>query len=225
MLFHTPTRKNWTATSALGTFVIRGGTTDFQFINYTYEKQIKEHLKKEALAGNMDTFIDVGACIGEYCVWLAKQQVRCIAFEPVNYAATRENIVLNNVADKVKLYECGLGSKAEKVNFNIMATVTGSSHIDRDGGAGNIPLARFDELFPDLGISYDDKVIIKLDVEGMEPEVLEGMRGYLTKARHLQVIFERFDEDESIHNKLNEMGQFRFEPLDQHNILAVKINS
>lgn len=225
MIFHKSTSKNWRATSALGTFEIRGGTTDFQFINYTYEKKIREYLKKEVAAGQLDVFVDVGACIGEYCVWLGRQNVYCIAFEPVNHAATRENIRLNQLTDKVKLFECGLGSRAEKVNFNIMSTVTGSSHINRDGGEGNIPIARFDDLTPQLDLNPNQQVLIKLDVEGMETEVLEGMRNFITAAQNLRLIFEWYDNDPSIHNKLREMGSFRFEPIDEHNILAVKIVS
>lgn len=223
MLFHTPTRRKWTATSALGKFVIRSGTTDFQFINYAYEKKIREFMRKEVLAGNFDTFIDVGACIGEYDVWLAKQGVQCVAFEPVNHAAARENIVLNNLEDKIKLFDCGLGAKAEKVTFNVMGTVTSSSHINREQGEGNISIMPFEVLLPEMHLNEQSKIIIKLDVEGMEVEVLDGMREFVTRVPHLRVIFERFGDDESIHRKLGELGNFRFENLDDHNILAVKI--
>ena len=52
--------------SRMGSFHIRKQTTDFQFINYAYERKVKEYMEKNL--DSFDVFIDAGACIGEYCV-------------------------------------------------------------------------------------------------------------------------------------------------------------
>ncbi|MGX5819044.1 FkbM family methyltransferase [Chitinophaga lutea] len=220
-----PTQENWEATSALGKFNIRPGTTDFQFINYAYEKKVRDYLKKERASGRLDSFVDIGACIGEYCVWLAGQGVQCVAFEPVNHAAVRQNISLNNVGDKVKLFDCGLGSKAEKVTFNVMSTVTGSSYIDRESGEGNIRIEKFDDLFAQTGLDLNRDIVVKLDVESMETEVLEGMRRFIAEAPRLRIIFERYVGDNTVNNKLDELAKFDYVALDEHNYLATKVSA
>ncbi|SHL35801.1 methyltransferase, FkbM family [Chitinophaga jiangningensis] len=224
VLVNKPSQQEWQATSAMGRFRIRRGTTDFQFINYAYERQVRDYLRNQVAAKKLDTFIDIGACIGEYDVWLAAQGVHCIAFEPVNFKAIEENLRLNGMSDKVKLYACGLGSKQEKVNFNIMATVTGSSYVDRNSAAeGNIPIFRLDDLLPEMGLQTDQHIIVKLDVEGMETEVLEGARQFISQYPNLRVIFERYDNDNTVNDKLSELANWAFERIDRYNYLATKI--
>ncbi|MBV7530373.1 FkbM family methyltransferase [Chitinophaga sp. sic0106] len=224
VLVNKPSQQEWHATSAMGRFRIRRGTTDFQFINYAYERQVRDYLRQQVAAKKLDTFIDIGACIGEYDVWLAAQGVNCIAFEPVNYKAIEENLRLNNAGDKVKLYACGLGSKSEKVNFNVMATVTGSSYVDRNSSAeGNIPIVRLDDLLPEMGLQPSQHIVVKLDVEGMETEVLEGARTFISTYPNLRVIFERFDNDNTVNDKLSELAHWAFERIDRYNYLATKI--
>ena len=223
VLLNKPSSKEWKAKSAMGLFRIRSGTTDFQFINYAYEKRVRDFLKQEVAEHRLDGFIDIGACIGEYDIWLAGMGVPCVAFEPVNYKAVQENIRLNNVADKVKLFSCGLGSRQEKVNFNIMSTVTGSSYIDRDSNdEGNIPIEKLDELIPELGLDLKGQLVVKLDVEGMETEVLEGARNFIAQATNLRIIFERYEGDNTVNDKLSSLADFTFERLDQFNYLAIK---
>ncbi|MGF6848416.1 FkbM family methyltransferase [Chitinophaga sp. W3I9] len=224
VLLNKPSLNEWNAKSAMGLFRIRGGTTDFQFINYAYEKRVRDFLKEQVENGNIDGFIDIGACIGEYDVWLGGKGIPCVAFEPVNYKAVQENITLNHVEDKVKLYACGLGSRQEKVNFNIMSTVTGSSYIDRDNDKeGNIPIEKLDDLIPEIGFDLHSKIVMKLDVEGMETEVLEGARNFIGKADHLRIIFERYEGDNTVNDKLSSLANFTFDRIDQFNYLATKI--
>ena len=218
-----PTLQSWNATSAMGHFKIREGTTDFQFINYAYEIQIRKFLKQQLALGKLDGFIDIGACIGEYDIWLAGMGVPCVAFEPVNFKAVEDNIRLNNVADKVKLFPCGLGSRQEKVNFNVMSTVTGSSYIDRDNpNEGNIAIERLDDLIPQLGFAPGSQLVVKLDVEGMETEVLEGGRQFIQQTPNLRIIFERYEGDNTVNDKLSSLANFTFERIDEFNYLATK---
>src|SRR6188474_2962882 len=61
-------------TSGMGRFETRPGSLDFQYVNYAYELNIKRFIEKE----DFDIFLDIGACLGEYCVWLGKKGKRCI---------------------------------------------------------------------------------------------------------------------------------------------------
>src|SRR5882724_195686 len=108
--------------SKMGNFFIRRQTTDFQFINYAYERKVKEYIKKNL--DTFDVFIDAGACIGEYAVWLAKLGKKSIAIEPVNFEALKKNITLNQMEDHVQVFAVGLGSKKERVYFYVPEGVT-----------------------------------------------------------------------------------------------------
>ncbi|QEH42579.1 FkbM family methyltransferase [Chitinophaga sp. XS-30] len=225
VFFNKPTHECWDATSALGKFRIRSGTTDFQFVNYAYEKKIRDYLKRETDNGNLDVFMDIGACIGEYSIWLARKGVKCIAFEPVNYEAIHTNISLNELGDRITVFNCGLGSKTENVKFNIMQTVTSSSYIDRESGEGDIRIERLDDLISRIQLEPAGNIIVKLDVEGMETEVLEGARNFISEAANLRIIFERYENDNTVNDKLASLGDFTFQALDEYNCLATKVKS
>lgn len=223
LLRNVPPSKPWQATSRLGTFQIRKGTNDFLFINYTYEKKVRDYLERESQ--NISCFIDIGACIGEFCVWLARKGVRCIAFEPVNFEAAKKNFELNHVQDMVKLYPYGLGREDKKVFFDIKKVVTSSSRIDRSrvDEAGNIQITCLDKILPAGTFGENDNVVIKLDVEGMELEVLDGGKQTITHTRNLSVIFEHtVSGNDEIRDKLQSMGNFEFRQLDDVNTLAKK---
>lgn len=216
--------ESWQATSRLGKFNIRKGSTDFLFINYTYERKIRDYLEKEL--EHITCFIDIGACIGEFCVWLAGKGVRCIAFEPVNDDAARSNLVLNGVEDRVKLYNLGLGNEEKKVFFEVKKVSTGRSRIDKSrmDEPGNIQLTTLDKILPAGTFSDQDNVVIKLDVEGMELEVLEGAQNILRTTKNLSLIFEHvISGNDSIKEKLLPFGNFEFIVLDSANTLAKKI--
>jgi FkbM family methyltransferase len=222
-LFHKTTNKSWESQSELGRFKIRPGTSDFQYVNYAYEFALRNYLKN-SIPG-LTHFVDVGACIGEYVIWLTQLGVKCYAFEPVNYPILEENVKLNGLTDKIQVYRCGLGSKKEKVHFDIEPINTGASHINRNipDGEANVEIDTMDAVFEDLVIADTDKLIIKLDVEDMEEEVIVGAWNFLSRVKNLEIIYEKLDENSlKIENALNQCGTFEFKRLDSHNMIAVK---
>ncbi|MCU0450001.1 MAG: FkbM family methyltransferase [Bernardetiaceae bacterium] len=224
VFFNSPTNKSWVSDSRMGKFKIRPNTTDFQFINYSYEKSVRQYM--EGLMPSVKHFIDIGACIGEYDIWLAKQGVKCHAFEPVNYLATEENIRLNNVQDLVVLYKCGLGAQPSQVHFIVLDTVTGSSAINRDynGKDFNVEIDTLDNIFDGKMIGSRDLVVIKLDVEGMEEEVIEGAAQFIKNTNSLQVIFEKYPgSDDDIERALGKYARFKSFRIDEANAVAIKI--
>lgn len=211
-------------TSSMGKFYIRKNTNDFQFINYAYERSIKDYLVKNM--NTFDVFIDVGACIGEYVIWLAGQGKKCIAIEPVNHTALRRNIALNGLEEKIQVYCCGLGNKKEKVYFNILEDVTSSSHVDRSlaGKEPNVYIEKLDDIGTRFNMSPSDRVIIKIDVEGMEKEVIEGANHFCNQFKDIRVIYEHFREEGDVVDKcLTAVCPFSFTDLDPVNRLAKRI--
>ncbi len=211
------------ASSPMGKYYIRQNSTDFQFINYAYEKEIKDYLKDNL--NSFDVFIDVGACIGEYCIWLAKQGKKCIAIEPVNFEALSKNIALNNLTDKIIALECGLGAKKEHVYFEKVVGVTSSSYLDRsETKEPNVTIEKLDDLYGSFNLKKEDRIIIKLDVEGMETEVIAGAINFFNDFPSVKVIFEHFSEtSDQINKSLSAISPFTFKEIDSVNRLAEKV--
>jgi FkbM family methyltransferase len=222
VLAHKLPNKEFTSSSAMGKFTIRKHTTDFQFINFAYEKDIKNYLLKNI--DTFDVFIDVGACIGEYCVWLALKGKKCIAVEPVNFAGLKRNVALNSLEDKIQVYPVGVGNKKERVYFEILEFVTSSSHIERNSTKEpNVDIERLDDLFKKFGLTGNERVIMKLDVEGMEVEAIEGAKELISQIKDLRVIYEHFPADELKNDKaLQRVCDFTFSDIDKVNRLAIK---
>lgn len=222
VLTHKLPKEDYQAKSRMGSFHIRKGTTDFQFINHAYERKIKKYMEDNL--DSFDVFIDAGACIGEYCIWLGKMGKRCVAIEPVNFEAVRRNIALNRLEDKVQLFTCGLGNKKERVYFNIPTGIPSSSYMDKDSAKEpNADIERFDDIFPKMNIAPTDRVLMKLDVEGMEVELIQGAREFIKNHKNLTFIYEHFKTDNYRNDKaLLEIAKFTFGDIDPVNRLAVK---
>ena len=207
----------------MGTFLIRKNTTDFQFINYAYEKSIKDYLRNNL--SNFDVFIDLGACIGEYSIWLAKEGKQCIAVEPVNYKGLINNVKLNGLEHKIQVFPCGVGDRQEKVFFNIPDGVTSSSFMDKESSnEPNGEIDTLDHIMVQAGIAKDARIIMKLDVEGMEPEAIRGGVSFINSCSNLRVIYEHFPEDDYRNDKcLLAVCNFTFKNLDEVNRVATKV--
>ena len=210
--------------SGMGKFAIRKNSTDFQFINYAYEKSIKKYLLKNI--DSFDVFIDAGACIGEYCIWLGGFNKKCIAIEPVNFSALEKNIELNGLGNLIQAFNYGIGNVAEKVYFIIPDGVTSSSHIDRDKlEEPNVDIITFDELSKRFNINKNDRIILKLDVEGMEVEAIQGAKIFIENTPNLRIIYEHFPSDGYRNDKaLQSIFKFEIGDIDKVNRIASKKN-
>jgi FkbM family methyltransferase len=205
----------------MGFFKLRCFTNDFQFVNWTYEKKIKNYLEENHK--KIGLFIDVGACIGEYCIWLGNKGIQCIAIEPVNYDAIEENIIYNTVAEKnVFIVPVAVGKENKNVAFNKLDGVTSSSHINPKK-EGNIPCHKLDDIIDLSKIRPDKITFIKLDVEGMELEALAGATSIIAETPNLQIVYEHTSlGDRNIRDFLDKWGKFYYEEIDDVNTLAIK---
>lgn len=223
MFRHKLPPKAYYCSSKMGQFLIRAGSTDFQFINFAYERKVKKYILKHL--DSFDVFIDIGACIGEYCIWLGRKGKKCIAIEPVNYEAVKENVALNKLEGNIKVFSCGLGSKKEKVFFNIPPGLASSSYLVRETDqAPNVTIETFDGLLDKFDISAEARVLIKIDVEGMETEVIAGAASFIKKFKNITFIYEHFITDNYRNDKaLSAIANFKFGDIDAVNRLAVKL--
>lgn len=222
-----PSQRSALIRTNLGLFLSRKGTIDFQFANYAYEWNVKrfvlDHYK------NYDVFIDIGANIGTYAIMAAKLGMRAVAIEaiPDNLAVMHTNVLLNKLNDKIKIFDVGLADHEYETEFVYNTVNTGASHIARDGDNNNrvrVQMKTFDSLLDQISVTHSDKVFIKIDVEGMEIEVIKGAAKFLSSHPNLLLVLESIHSDaDNICNALDQLGNFTYQRVDKFNISARKI--
>lgn len=164
--FHIPTRNEW---------------TDFRTIR---ERPILDHLVSELR--HDDVFYDVGANLGLYSCLVADVVTRpVIAFEPHPSNADRleENADLNG-AD-ISVFRSALADSTGEADLTITLDKVGSaghtlvSDWNSDLDSITIPKVRGDEF-----IAQEDlprPTVLKIDVEGAEQAVLDGLETTLSR--------------------------------------------
>ncbi|MFQ3474862.1 FkbM family methyltransferase [Halonotius sp. F2-221B] len=122
-----------------------------------------------------DTVWDVGANVGTYSLFAAKQGASTVAFEPASDALSRlrKNIELNSV--DISVMEIALAD--EEGTRNLIDTGKSGHRKLSDGDGETVKVRRGDAL------ELEQPDVIKIDVEGAEHEVLHGMRENLSGAR------------------------------------------
>ena len=147
-----------------------------------------------------DVVLDVGANVGMYTVPIAQRVKKVYACEldPLNVAILKENIVLNEVQDRVALLPIACGDSMTLVDVKFRDLAYGDALQSIAGGdvldshLGELPHTMkslqmsLDELFNGINLIRPNK--IKIDVDGNEETVLRGLKGLLATA--IEIYFE-----------------------------------
>jgi protein O-GlcNAc transferase len=162
-----------------------------------YECDLLEYAEKFIKSNNRESSIciDVGANIGNHSIFFGSFISKwLISVEPNNSIIPILKTNLSNNASNYTLYEVGLSSEGgsgqlvfpERSENNV-----GMAMIDTNT-PGDIKLTTLDIMFnqwcTETGISAPSLTLIKIDVEGMELEVLRGGMETIQKYRpHLLI--------------------------------------
>jgi FkbM family methyltransferase len=226
--------RNRIMNSYLGKVKVRKGTNDFQYANYYYEWGVKSYLLK--IYKDFDVFIDIGAGIGDYSLMLAKNGLRCIAFEPLanNFNSMIENFKMNQLNKLIVSYNHALGSQEEEAEFIMKAVNTGASHrkglnvnqtID-DLYVETVQIKALDQIYQEFKLGHDDNILIKMDMEGMETDGLKGARQFIQSFPRITIILEaKHSWDKNIFETLDSIANFDIGQVDDLNIYAKKISN
>lgn len=139
-----------------------------------------------------DLFVDVGANVGSYTVLAsAVCAARTIAIEPDpgTVRSLRRNLAENDIARRVSVVEAVAGAASGVVRFTVGLDTTNRVAGDNEASR-QAPVRTLDEILRD-----EDPALIKMDVEGYEPQVLSGACATLKKASLLAVISETADPE------------------------------
>jgi FkbM family methyltransferase len=147
-----------------------------------YGSEIESQLRARLRPG--DAFVDVGANVGSFSVVAARivgPAGRVIAVEPVpEVAALLEASAARNGLAHLRVVRSALGRVAGRATMQIQAS-SGISYLgaphhrqadDHIRGEVDVPVERLDDL-----LAREDApapALVKIDVEGREPDVLAG---------------------------------------------------
>jgi FkbM family methyltransferase len=147
----------------------------------------------------IDLVFDVGANIGQYALQLRSSGYasRIISFEPV-IEAYAELARRSRADPDWTVLNLALGSEIGEATLNVgQQTEMSSFHRIRDrhaelhawarmGHAQSTSVTRLDEIF-DTYAGPDDRVLLKMDVQGFETEVMAGARRSLSRIAAIQM--------------------------------------
>lgn len=132
----------------------------------------KEHFKK------LEYVLDIGANTGAFSFLIKRDFPDCIiaAYEPIHMSAKNmERGALLNGFEKISIHRQGISSDARKVTVHMHPQNTGSASAymgERDYVPFEIETVTLDSL-------VDGPVdLVKMDIEGMEFEVLKSFKGW-----------------------------------------------
>lgn len=126
-------------------------------------------------------FVDIGTNVGNHTLYalLYMGAARVIAFEP-NPVALRVlelNVILNGLADRVKIHTVGLSDKSGKVVLKLPYANIGGAWLE-ESDKGTLQIEVGDELLAGEPVGF-----IKIDTEGMEMSVLAGLGETVRRTR------------------------------------------
>jgi FkbM family methyltransferase len=144
-------------------------------------------------------FLDIGANIGHHSLFMSKFARQVLAFEP--YELVRNQLELKiktNQIENIQVHPVGLGLAEEELDFYApkgVNTGTGSfvaaHYIQNNILFGKLRIVNADANISEQNLEKID--IIKMDVEGIEKNVLLGLKATFEKFR--PILFMEFSAD------------------------------
>jgi len=171
---------------------------------------------------NTDTFVDIGANIGSYTLLGASEAgAKTISIEPIpgTFKLLEMNIAINKIQERVTTFNIGLGAEKGEIKFTNSQTMANHVAASEEKDTIKIPVDKFDDI-----IRLNTSTLLKIDVEGFETAVLNGMPNALSDDNLKAIIIElnglgkRYGyDDHAIHEKLSSHGfhPFQYAPFER----------
>jgi len=166
------------------------------------------------------TVIDIGANVGVFTL-AAAQLVgtagRVIAFEPLprNYRYLNANLALN-AYENVVVEQMAVTNQDGMLEMHLFGTdnLSVSNLVTGSGGTDMVACCRLDTYLRQHGIQQVD--LVKIDVEGAEALVLEGMKGFMSQAGFPALVIEVHPDfletvDSSARSVMKKLGELGYE--------------
>ena len=147
-------------------------------------------------------FLDIGANIGVFSLYAALfEGVKVIAIEPSSesFATLNANIRLNGLDKKIETYCVGASNKTKLTKLFMKDSSSGSSHNSVEKLENQFGSFKANDQQAIIAIRLDDFIgfegslkpdHIKIDVDGNEPEIIEGGTEVLKRIKSLLIEIE-----------------------------------
>jgi len=131
-----------------------------------------------------DVVFDIGAYLGDSSIFFAdyvKDNGKVYAFEPIkpNYTLLKKNIECNSLSNIVQIENIGISSRSGTLKGVTSDEGGPWSFLGEDRGNIDVEVTTVDEFVESNNIKNVD--FIKIDVEGLEKEVIEGAKETIQK--------------------------------------------
>jgi FkbM family methyltransferase len=202
-----------TVTTKFGTFRIRPRTVDMSNCSPAFERRDVDYLLKlmDGLnrRGERMLFFDIGADIGTYTITVGNRfrdydDLHIMAFEPApsSFALLKQNVALNFLGGKVDARNIALFSEDNiELDYHFNQSAPGSSGLRMSSENRmtheKVRARTLDAVSPDDADTCD-VLILKMDVEGVEREVLIGAQKMLNSGKNCYLLVEDFVNPEII---------------------------
>jgi FkbM family methyltransferase len=180
----------------------------------TSEPEVQKALAMLMKAG--DVFFDIGANVGFYTILGARlvgPSGKVVAFEPFpdSAATAQKNAGLNGFSN-VNVIKKAVSNKSGNANLILsaeatMAKLEGIPFESKSTGSIAVELVSIDEFLTSPGTV--PPTLVKIDVEGAEIEVLQGMSGTVSKYAPL-ILCENHGRNADVSRLLEEYGYWQF---------------
>ena len=150
-----------------------------------YEARLLSMVAGLGIVGPDSMVCDIGANIGNHAVYFASVMgaAKVLAFEPQKHchATLTQNIALNGLQARIEAHNCLIGAKTgngalARFNARNLGGTAFAAKAD-----GDVALFALDDVVDSADLSRLD--LIKIDVEGMQLEVLSGAEAVLDQRR------------------------------------------
>ncbi len=163
-----------------------------------YEYPTRRFLEAHLMAG--DVFVDVGAHIGIFSLHVASLRRSChvLAIEPhpTNVLQLLRCIASNDLGEGIEVIASAAGATAGTAPLHFNSTMghslrgLGLPPGAPSLGALTVGVTTLDSLLAERPHLTGRRLILKIDVEGFEPEVIAGAEGLLASGRVAAIIWE-----------------------------------
>ncbi|KIC49195.1 methyltransferase [Tateyamaria sp. ANG-S1] len=153
------------------------------------------------------TFVDIGANVGNHTLFAAAflNAARVIPIEPnpLAYRLLIQNVLLNRLDDIVDLSHLGVGlSDSADSGYAVQKRTRnlGAAQLTKTG-KGRLAVHPADDL-----LKEETPDFIKIDVEGMELKVLNGLKETATRCKPSLLVEVDLENDTAFHGWCKDMG-------------------
>lgn len=179
---------------------------------------------------DINVLLDVGANEGQYAQAMISNgfSEKVISFEPLS--AAHEVLIRNTEQHEnwVGAQRCAVGKVNEEVVINVSENLVSSSILNiKDETVEFAPDTKYVgrekvnqynlDFFLNTHFSENDRVFLKMDVQGLEKQVLEGATKTLNLVQGIQFetsLFQLYDNEPVLQEMLSYVGDLGFELYD-----------